>query len=58
VNLISVLDLLAAPVCPDPAGHARLYAQAERTWRLSAAQRRGEAEIGCPWCALPSGHVR
>lgn len=50
LDVLKATGLVPSAKCPSPAEHARLYAQSERSWRLSAAQRAGEAEIGCPWC--------
>lgn len=38
--------------CPDPDGHAALYAQREQTWRLSTVERAAETDHGraCGWC--------
>lgn len=49
-----------ARICPDPPGHARLYAESELTWRKSARQRAEDWATGCPWCpgAIPPAVTR
>lgn len=41
-------------LCPDRWAHARLWAGAETTWRLTVEQKRAAWAHGCAWCG---GHI-
>jgi hypothetical protein len=47
-------SMAAQAVCPDWAGHRRLYAQSELTWRLTPEQKRADWADGCGHCG---GHL-